>query len=313
MYNMNMKIANLNFTHGLFLSPMAGVTEVGFREVCEEFGAEMCVSEMVSAKGLYYNSAKTKQLLAFPKNCKCRVVQLFGNDENILAKVVKSFGSQYDMIDLNMGCPAPKIFNNGDGCALMGDLQKAKLIIQKCVENASVPITVKFRSGIDDEHINAIEFAKMCEDAGASAITIHARTKEQGYSGKANWDLIAQVVKAVNIPVIANGDVVDKTSYEEIKRITNCAGVMVGRGALGNPGIFSEILGIAPPMTKKQAIIKHISILSNYMEEEQLCKHMRKHLLWYLAGDQKLKLFRDEIIKVKSKQEIMLLLNKIFD
>lgn len=308
-----MKIANINFEHGLFLSPMAGVTEVGFRHVCEKFGAEMCVSEMVSAKGLFYNSSKTKQLLTFPADCKCKVVQLFGNDEKVFAKVVKDFGTKYDVIDLNMGCPAPKIFNNGDGCALMQNIDKARIIIETCVKNASVPITVKFRSGVDENHVNAIEFAKMCEKAGASAITVHARTREQGYSGKADWKLISEIVKAVSIPVIANGDVIDKKTYDEIRKKTNCAGVMIGRGALGKPEIFSEILNNKPVMSKKQTIIEHIEVLKQFMTEETLCKHMRKHLLWYLSGNTNLKLFREEIIKVSTITEILNILNKFFN
>ena len=312
MYNTLMKIANLSFKNGLFLSPMAGVTEVGFRGVCEDFGAEACVSEMISAKGLYYKSAKTALLLTFPKNCKCKIAQLFGSDEKVFAHVVKDVSKLVDIIDINMGCPAPKIFGNGDGCALMRDLDKAKRIIEACVNNSSVPITVKFRSGIDEDNINAIEFAKMCEKAGASAITIHARTKEQGYSGKADWNLIKQVVNAVTIPVIANGDVVDKQSYEKIKQQTGCAGVMIGRGALGKPEVFCEILGTKPPMDKKHTIIKHIELLSGSMNELTMCKHMRKHLLWYIAGTPALKIFREQIIKVTTKQQIIDLLNDIF-
>lgn len=308
-----MKIGNLTFKHGLFLSPMAGVTEVGFRKVCETFGAEACVSEMVSTKGLYYKSAKTKLLLSFPENCKCKIVQLFGSDAEVFARVVKEISPLVDIIDINMGCPAPKIFNNGDGCALMKDLNKAQSIIQACVQNSSVPITVKFRSGVDDEHINAIEFAKMCEQAGASAITVHARTREQGYSGKADWALIAKVVQAVSIPVFANGDVVDKQSYDAIRAQTGCAGVMVGRGALGNPEIFCNILGTAPPMTKKQTIIEHIKTLECTIPEETLCKHMRKHLLWYIAGTKLLKQYREQIIKVTTKEQIFNLLNEIFE
>ena len=292
---------------------MAGVTEVGFRGVCELFGAEACVSEMISVKGLFYKSAKTQLLLAFPPNCKCKIAQLFGSDENVFASVVKDVSKLVDIIDINMGCPAPKIFGNGDGCALMSDMQKAQKIIQACVKNSSVPITVKFRSGVDSEHINAVEFAQMCEKAGASAITIHARTKEQGYSGKADWSLIKKVVDAVKIPVFANGDVVDKNSYEEVKKQTGCAGVMVGRGALGNPNIFCDILGIKPPMSKKQAIIKHINLLQSTMNEETLCKHMRKHLLWYLSGSDLLKKYREQIIKVTTIKQIFNLLDEVYN
>lgn len=268
---------------------------------------------MVSAKGLYYNSAKTKQLLTFPENCKCKVVQIFGSDALIMGEVVKNFGKEYDIIDINMGCPAPKIYNNGDGCALMKDLDKAYQIIRSCVQNAQVPVTVKFRSGVDSEHINAVEFAKMCEKAGASAITIHARTREQGYSGKADWELIKQVVQAVNIPVIGNGDVTDRDSYLKIKEQTGCQGVMIGRGALGKPEVFSKILCKKEHFDKKHAILEHIKELQKYYSEEFISKHMRKHLLWYLAGKPKMKEYKEKANKVASINDIKELINSAYD
>jgi len=272
----------------------------------------MCVSEMVSAKGLYFNSEKTKELLAFPDNCKCKVVQIFGSSPEIMSKVVEDFGEKFDIIDINMGCPAPKIFKNGEGSALMGNLELARQIISSCVKVAKVPITVKFRSGIDENSINAVEFAKMCEEAGASAITIHPRTREQFYSGNADWKLIKDIVNAVKIPVIGNGDVVDKQSYEKMKQETGCAGVMIGRGALGNPQIFSEILNKEAPYSPKQAILNHVNELSKYFDETFIGKHMRKHLIWYLHGMYNAKVLKEKAIKVTNIKDIKNLIDEIF-
>ncbi|MBQ8749210.1 MAG: tRNA dihydrouridine synthase DusB [Clostridia bacterium] len=283
-----MKIGNIEFEKGIFLAPMASVTDVGFRSVCADFGAELCYTEMVSAKGLYYGSEKTKELLAFEDNHKLKAVQLFGDDADIMANVVESFGTQFDIIDINMGCPAPKIFKNNEGCALMGNIELARKIISACVEKSKVPITVKFRSGIDDKSINAIEFAKMCEEAGASAITLHARTREQFYSGKADLSLLKKVVQSVNIPVIGSGDVVDIASYNAMLE-TGVSAVMVGRGSLGNPAIFSILSGKNPPYSKFDAVKKHIEILRKYYSDDYLTKYLRKHFLWYVSGIENIK------------------------
>ncbi len=278
-----MKIGSIEFKTGIFLAPMASVTDVGFRSVCTDFGAELTYSEMVSAKGLYYSSEKTQELLAFEDNCKAKAVQIFGNDPAIMAEIVKGFGTKYDIIDINMGCPAPKVFKNGDGCALMGNIELAREIISACVKVSQVPITVKFRSGIDENHINAIEFAKMCESAGASAITLHPRTREQFYSGKADYELLRRVVQSVNIPVIGSGDVVDMQSYMRMKE-TGVSAVMIGRGALGNPEIFSILSGQNVPYSKFDAVKKHIEILRKYYSDDYLTKYLRKHFLWYVSG-----------------------------
>lgn len=278
-----MRIGNIEFKTGIFLAPMASVTDVGFRSVCSDFGAELTYSEMVSAKGLYYGSEKTQELLAFEDNCKVKAVQIFGNDPVIMAEIVKGFGTKYDIIDINMGCPAPKVFKNGDGCALMGDIELAREIISACVKVSQVPITVKFRSGIDENHINAIEFAKMCESAGASAITLHPRTREQFYSGKADYELLRRVVQSVSIPVIGSGDVVDVQSYMRMKE-TGVSAVMIGRGALGNPAIFSILSGQNEPYSKFDAVKKHIEILKKYYSDDYLTKYLRKHFLWYVSG-----------------------------
>lgn len=307
-----MKIGNVEFEKGIFLAPMASVTDVGFRSVCADFGAELCYSEMVSAKGLYYGSEKTKELLAFEDNNKKKAVQIFGSEPEIMASIVKSFGTQFDIIDINMGCPAPKIFKNGDGCALMGDIEKAREIISACVKASSVPITVKFRSGIDCQHINAIEFAKMCEEAGASAITFHGRTRSQFYSGKADLELLKSVVDAVKIPVIGSGDVVDLQSYEKMLK-TGVSAVMIGRGSLGNPEVFSILAGKNAPYSKYEAVKKHIAILQKYFtDEDALVHYMRKHFLWYVAGIDNIKEIKRQLATCESIPQALELL-KILD
>ncbi|MGN1227511.1 MAG: tRNA dihydrouridine synthase DusB [Christensenellales bacterium] len=305
-----MKIGNIEFKKGIFLAPMASVTDVGFRSVCADFGAELTYTEMVSAKGLYYGSEKTKELLAFEPNCKVKAVQIFGNDASIMAKVVESFGTQFDIIDINMGCPAPKIYKNNEGCYLMNDIEKARQIVEACVKASKVPITVKFRSGIDDNHINAIEFAKMCESAGASAITIHARTREQFYSGKADLQLVKRVVSAVKIPVIGSGDIIDLQSYNAMLE-TGVAGVMVGRGSLGNPEIFSILSGQNVPYSKFEAVKKHIEILKKYYSEDYLTKYMRKHFLWYVSGLDNIKATKLKLANCTSLDDALLLLKEV--
>lgn len=305
-----MNIGNLTFEKNIFLSPLAGVSEVGFRKVCELCGAEFCVSEMVSAKAMHYGSKKTNLLVNFPENCRYRVVQIFGSDKQAMVEAVQNLNDKCDIIDINMGCPAPKVFKNGDGCALMGNIDLARDIIASCVKASKVPITVKFRSGIDDEHINAVQFALMCEQCGVSAITLHARTREQFYSGKADLNLIKEVVKSVKIPVIGNGDIVDKASYKAMLD-TGCAGVMIGRGALGNPFIFCELLGEKPLYTKKQLIVSHIQELQKYFEDLTIAKHMRKHLLWYVSSVANSKMYKEAITKCCSTKQIFDLLDII--
>ena len=282
-----MKIKNITLKNNLILAPMAGISDVAFRELCVRSGADYATTEMVSAKALLYGSKKTKDLLMTSDAETIKVVQLFGSEASVLARAVQlPILQKFDIIDLNMGCPAPKITGNGEGSALMKAIEQAKEIISACVQATDKPITVKFRLGWDEEHINAVEFAKMCERAGASAIAVHGRTQEQGYSGKANWEIIRQVKQAVSIPVIANGDVVGVQSYEQILQITGCDAVMIGRGSLGNPAIFSQLLGNQPIMSQLEFVKTHIKILRKYYPENFLVKHMRKHLLWYVKGIQ---------------------------
>lgn len=280
-----MKIGNIEFKNNLILAPMAGVTDIAFRSICIAFGADAGVTEMVSAKALCYNNEKTADLLLTADNEKIKIVQIFGHEPDVMAQICASkYLEKFDIIDINMGCPAPKIVGNGDGSALMKNIELARDIISACVKATNKPITVKFRSGWDENSINAIEFAKMCEDAGASAITIHARTRNQMYSGKADLDIAKSVKKSVKIPVILSGDIVDKSSFEYIKNYTNCDAYMIGRGALGSPEVFSEILGQEPVLCRFETIISHIEMLRKYYPERFISGHIRKHLLWYLKG-----------------------------
>ena len=245
---------------------MAGVTDVAFRSVCIEMGADAGVTEMVSAKALSFENEKTEDLLKTAPNEAIKIVQIFGHEPEIMAKICASEELQkFDIIDINMGCPAPKIVGNGDGSALMKNVPLAKEIIQACVKATDKPITVKFRSGFDSEHINAIEFAKMCEDAGAQAITIHGRTREQMYGGVVDLDIIKSVKEAVSIPVIASGDIVDLKSLQKTKEYTGCDAFMIGRGALGNPAIFAELSGVTTTLDRYDLVEKHTKAMYNIL------------------------------------------------
>lgn len=281
-----MKIKDIQFKNGLILAPMAGVTDVAFRSICIDYGADAGITEMISAKALAYENPKTLDLTITAENEKIKIVQIFGSDPDIMSQMCASKSlEKFDIIDINMGCPAPKIVNNGEGSFLMTNMDLAEKIIRKCVSATNKPITVKFRSGWDSTHINAVEFAKMCERAGASAITIHGRTRMQMYSGNVDLDIIKAVKQSVNIPVIASGDVVDFDSYKHTMEYTKCDGVMIGRGALGNPYIFSQILNNDKDFDKYRVIENHIKMLESYYPKNFVSGHIRKHLLWYLKGE----------------------------
>lgn len=281
-----MKIKNIEFKNNILLAPMAGVTDVAFRSICIDFGADAGVTEMISAKALKYENKKTEDLLITAPNEKIKIVQIFGSDPDIMAEICASkYLEKFDIIDINMGCPAPKIVSNGEGSFLMTKIDLAREIISKCVSATNKPITVKFRSGFDNNSINAIEFAKMCQSAGASAITIHGRTRSQMYSGSVDLDIIRSVKQSVSIPVIASGDIVDRESYLRTLKYTGCDAVMIGRGALGNPYIFEEIRGTVSNKHKFEIIKRHIETLLNYYPLSFVSGHIRKHLLWYLKGE----------------------------
>ena len=276
-----MKIGNIEFEKNLFLAPMAGVSDVGFRSVCADFGAEGCFSEMLSSRAMLHNPQKTVLMTITAPNEKVKIGQIFGHESEIMAQSIKNpLLDKYDIIDINMGCPAPKIVKNGEGCALMSDILLAEKIIKSCVKVSDRPISVKFRLGKDKDI--SLEFGKMCQEAGARFVTLHARTLEQGYSGKANYDAIAKLSQSLSIPVIGNGDVVDEESYQNMLK-TGASGVMIGRGAQGKPWIFQEIYGNKFKGDKFEVVKKHLTILRKYYDEQWLKLYMRKHFLWYSA------------------------------
>ncbi len=289
-----MRISNLEFPNNVFLAPMAGVTDIIFRSICKEMGCGLVYTEMVSSKALYYGSENTKELLKVSSKEVPVAVQIFGSEPLVMAKACDNFNDNIDicLIDINMGCPAPKIVKNGDGSALMKNPKLAYEIVKAVKEASNKPVTVKFRKGFDNNDINAVEFAKCIEAAGADAITIHGRTREQMYEGKADWDIIRQVKEAVKIPVIGNGDVFCAEDAVNITRQTGCDGIMIARGAQGNPWIFQQITQILrdeevklPTGSEKIEIaINHLKQAVEYYGENRAVREMRKHISWYIKG-----------------------------
>lgn len=289
-----MKIGNLELENNVFLAPMAGVTDLPFRILCKEMGCGLVYSEMVSAKGILYDNKNTTELLEIDPKERPVAVQLFGSDPEILGAMAKKI-EQYpiDIIDVNMGCPAPKIVKNGEGSCLMKTPELVGRIVKSLVESQSKPVTIKFRKGFDDDHVNAVEIAKIAEANGASAVAVHGRTREQYYSGKADWDIIKQVKAAVNIPVIGNGDVFTPQDAKNLLEHTGCDAIMVGRGAQGNPWIFKRILHylqtgeLLPEPTAEERVekaLRHAQMLIDYKGEYIGVREMRKHMAWYMKG-----------------------------
>lgn len=291
---MKFKIGNVTLENNVVLAPMAGVTDLPFRLLCKEMGAGLICMEMVSAKAIFYNNKNTIDLLQIHEK-ECPVsLQFFGSDPKIMAEMAKKIEERpFSILDINMGCPVPKVVNNHEGSALMKNPKLAEEIVRNVVKAINKPVTVKIRKGFDEEHINAVEMAKRMEDAGASAIAVHGRTREQYYSGKADWDIIRQVKETVSIPVIGNGDIFTPEDGKRMLEQTGCDGIMVGRGARGNPWIFRELnayldhgekIERPTPQEIKEMIEKHARLQLEYKGEYTAVREMRKHISWYTGG-----------------------------
>ena len=311
---MSLTIGNVKLNSNIVFAPIAGFSEVGFRHLCAKFGAGLTYTELVSAKGLVFGNKGTEELIATtPIQTPC-AVQLFGSDPEFMYKASKDDRlKKFDIIDINMGCPVRKVFGNGDGSALMANPSLITEIVQAVSEGAKRPVTVKMRSGIEIGKPLAVECAIAAQKGGASAVTVHPRYREQYYSGDCDYSIIRDVKNAVDIPVIANGNITDAQSLENVREITGADGFMIGRGALGRPYIFAELRGEKPEIDVKSLIYEHISVLREFMADFTVANVMKLQLCYYARGGKNAKAVRVEIGKAKSLDDIFAIVQTYFD
>lgn len=319
MYLHKLKIGNVELKNNILLAPMAGITDLPFRLISEKFDPGLVVTEMVSAKALLYNDEKTKKILNTKGEKGPISMQIFGSDEESMAYGAKYVSNLADIVDINMGCPAPKVTKNGDGSSLLKDLKKAQKIIEAVVKNSNKPVTLKIRLGWDKENLVARDLAKIAENSGVAAITVHGRTKSDYYSGKANLEEIKNVKEAVSIPVIGNGDIVDEKTALNMFEKTGVDGIMIGRGAIGNPWIFERIRVFleTEEMLPKTSIEEKFKIIKEHFlleiqekGEYTGVREFRKHIAYYTKGMPKSSEFRCKINKLETKEEVLDLISK---
>lgn len=319
-YLKKLKIGNVELENNLILAPMAGVTNQPFRIICKQFGAGMVCTEMASSKAIFHNDQKTKRLLNTEGEKRPISFQIFGSDEETMGYASKYISKLADIVDINMGCPAPKVVKNGDGSKLLLDLEKAEKIIKAVVQNSDKPVTLKIRKGWDKNNIVAVEIAKIAEQNGISAITVHGRTRSEFYTRKADWDIIKQVKAAVSIPVIGNGDVIDEETALKMFEETNVDGIMIGRGAFGNPWIFREIIHYLetgeklpkPTNEEKLEVIKKHIELAVKEKGEIAVKELRKHIAWYTKNLKNSSEFRNKINTIEQEGELINYIDEYF-
>lgn len=318
-----MKIGNVVLKNNVFLAPMAGVTDAPFRLLCKEKGCGLVYTEMVSAKGLYYNDEKSFKIAKINDDERPVAIQIFGSDPGIMAEIAKKLEEyEPDIIDINMGCPTPKITKNGEGSALMLSPVLVGQIVEAVSKAVSRPVTVKIRKGWDEEHVNAVEIARIAQESGAAAVAVHGRTRQQFYSGKADWNIIKKVKESLRIPVIGNGDITSPERAKEMFEQTGCDAVMIGRGAQGNPWIFDRVITYLStgelksepsPQEKIETLLRHMDMLVKLKGERTGVLEMRKHIAWYIKGMNNSSSIKEQIFKITSKDEMERLLREYIE